>query len=321
MARRVLVDGIDCCLIGLSAENCIRSCDVAPFRCIAAMSCMSGGAIETPDETRSRLDYNDPLIPRLSADWVADKDSVLCQSCLVPFTAFRRRHHCRVCGDIFCSNCSRKRLNIGAGKVRACDDCHDSFFFRLVNHADKLGRNQVLEKPESVLDVPVGSLRAMFTLNARSMSAIAVLEPTSVCSCFCDIPKAAEAFHRVELHVDDVIIRIELPFTATRSVRFTVEIRETSSLFIGSGEAEVAMLSFNGSNIRVLEELDVTCISSNCEASRRINGSLAWIISPGACENMYEENNGSNIAPFFSFSDRGLCLYAPNNDEFGSITP
>lgn len=37
----------------------------------------------------------------LSSDHVAAS----CYSCSIKFTAFRRRHHCRVCGQIFCHAC------------------------------------------------------------------------------------------------------------------------------------------------------------------------------------------------------------------------
>lgn len=27
------------------------------------------------------------------------------------FTTFRRRHHCRLCGQIFCKNCANRQVN------------------------------------------------------------------------------------------------------------------------------------------------------------------------------------------------------------------
>jgi 1-phosphatidylinositol-3-phosphate 5-kinase len=38
--------------------------------------------------------------------WMPDKLCKHCYSCEIPFTVFRRRHHCRLCGQVFCSNCS-----------------------------------------------------------------------------------------------------------------------------------------------------------------------------------------------------------------------
>lgn len=38
--------------------------------------------------------------------WMPDKLCKECYNCELPFTVFRRRHHCRLCGQVFCSNCS-----------------------------------------------------------------------------------------------------------------------------------------------------------------------------------------------------------------------
>lgn len=40
-----------------------------------------------------------------------DKLCKVCYECDTPFTMFRRRHHCRVCGQIFCNNCSSNRVD------------------------------------------------------------------------------------------------------------------------------------------------------------------------------------------------------------------
>ena len=38
--------------------------------------------------------------------WMPDELCQTCYSCDAEFTVFRRRHHCRLCGQIFCSNCA-----------------------------------------------------------------------------------------------------------------------------------------------------------------------------------------------------------------------
>ncbi|KAG5190220.1 hypothetical protein JKP88DRAFT_152975, partial [Tribonema minus] len=61
--------------------------------------------------------------------WMPDKICRVCYECGAPFTMFRRRHHCRVCGQVFCQNCSGysvdgKDFGI-AGSIRTCRMCYD----------------------------------------------------------------------------------------------------------------------------------------------------------------------------------------------------
>ncbi|KAI8064522.1 hypothetical protein BC940DRAFT_305928 [Gongronella butleri] len=66
------------------------------------------------------------LLPR--PIWVNDIDVTHCTGCNAPFTQFRRRHHCRQCGNIFCQDCSSKnvilpQLGYGSKPMRVCNDC------------------------------------------------------------------------------------------------------------------------------------------------------------------------------------------------------
>jgi len=46
-----------------------------------------------------------------------DSVSKQCYECGERFTTFRRRHHCRVCGQIFCSKCCSDQI---PGKIMGC---------------------------------------------------------------------------------------------------------------------------------------------------------------------------------------------------------
>ena len=37
--------------------------------------------------------------------WTDDTSVNSCHNCKVDFTFFNRRHHCRLCGKIFCNTC------------------------------------------------------------------------------------------------------------------------------------------------------------------------------------------------------------------------
>lgn len=61
--------------------------------------------------------------------WIPDDEAPRCMSCAQSFTTFRRRHHCRNCGRVFCGVCSNTSAPLpkyGWTKaVRVCRDCFD----------------------------------------------------------------------------------------------------------------------------------------------------------------------------------------------------
>jgi len=63
--------------------------------------------------------------------WMPDDISLECYECTSKFTSFRRRHHCRVCGQVFCSKCCSSYIpgkHIGhSGNLRVCTFCFRSF--------------------------------------------------------------------------------------------------------------------------------------------------------------------------------------------------
>ncbi|KRY48286.1 WD repeat and FYVE domain-containing protein 3 [Trichinella britovi] len=60
--------------------------------------------------------------------WVQDPSRNLCSNCHQKFTLTDRRHHCRNCGQLFCSRCSRFESEIRHLRirrpVRVCQSCH-----------------------------------------------------------------------------------------------------------------------------------------------------------------------------------------------------
>ncbi|KAI8641760.1 hypothetical protein BD408DRAFT_417615 [Parasitella parasitica] len=68
------------------------------------------------------------LLPR--PVWVNDMDVTYCSSCNNAFGPLKRRHHCRNCGNIFCHDCSTRKvplpqLGYGTKPVRVCNGCFD----------------------------------------------------------------------------------------------------------------------------------------------------------------------------------------------------
>lgn len=62
--------------------------------------------------------------------WLRDDTAEVCSKCRVKFSLTERRHHCRNCGHVFCSRCSRYESEIMQLRirrpVRVCQDCYAS---------------------------------------------------------------------------------------------------------------------------------------------------------------------------------------------------
>ena len=58
------------------------------------------------------------------------RSCLVCYECDQPFSLLVRRHHCRVCGRIFCSRCTSKSLPStaqGGDAIRVCNFCARPF--------------------------------------------------------------------------------------------------------------------------------------------------------------------------------------------------
>jgi 1-phosphatidylinositol-3-phosphate 5-kinase len=72
-------------------------------------------------------DLNDYKNTDLQKFWMPDSRARECYDCSAKFNTFRRKHHCRLCGQIFCKNCAKQ---IVSGKIinvredlRVCNYC------------------------------------------------------------------------------------------------------------------------------------------------------------------------------------------------------
>ncbi len=83
--------------------------------------------------------------------WMPDRYCKVCYGCEEPFTMYRRRHHCRMCGQIFCNNCSSYSIDgtlfSTPGLVRACKECFEQ---PAINDMKASRRKQLSEKVQHV---------------------------------------------------------------------------------------------------------------------------------------------------------------------------
>nr|CAB3247743.1 ZF(FYVE)-6 zinc finger protein 6 [Phallusia mammillata] len=56
-------------------------------------------------------------------NWVRDDDVTKCLSCGSQFSLTNRKHHCRMCGKIFCKSCSENWILKNNQRIRVCRDC------------------------------------------------------------------------------------------------------------------------------------------------------------------------------------------------------
>lgn len=61
------------------------------------------------DVVKGRLEPLNTTMPRRIHTWIKDDSVETCQNCSKTFTMFMRRHHCRLCGRIYCFECSDYR--------------------------------------------------------------------------------------------------------------------------------------------------------------------------------------------------------------------
>ncbi|TFK26731.1 hypothetical protein FA15DRAFT_667221 [Coprinopsis marcescibilis] len=120
-----------------------QSANFTPFE--SAESGLFGGTsipgFPIPDDTRSiktattlhRSHSVSKVMRRIRGEglsrhyWMDDESAKECYDCKSTFTTWRRKHHCRICGQIFCSRCASrviKGVRFGHdGMIRVCNLC------------------------------------------------------------------------------------------------------------------------------------------------------------------------------------------------------
>ncbi|GMH04130.1 hypothetical protein Nepgr_005969 [Nepenthes gracilis] len=74
--------------------------------------------------------------PHVSRDfWMPDKSCRVCYECDSQFTVFNRRHHCRLCGRVFCVRCASRSIPSPSDEPRTI--CEDTERIRVCNYCFK----------------------------------------------------------------------------------------------------------------------------------------------------------------------------------------
>ena len=87
----------------------------------------SGVESTTSEVSWEAVDDADTQRPTL---WIPDHAASSCMGCNTQFWFGRRKHHCRSCGRLFCSECSERTVPLPAEQlytpVRVCDNCYST---------------------------------------------------------------------------------------------------------------------------------------------------------------------------------------------------
>jgi len=114
-------------------------------------------AADDPAPNRTRRESSDKSrswLPAVSfartLPWIPDATRPCCALCLTNFDRFRRRHHCRICGDVVCDSCSPQRvvLPFTVNKIRACLVCTkevNSFLPKLAEYYQLIVNSQAAD--------------------------------------------------------------------------------------------------------------------------------------------------------------------------------
>lgn len=156
--------------------------------------------------------------------WMPDQSCRVCYECDSQFTLFNRRHHCRLCGRIFCARCTSNRvptipneLNTSVedwDKIRVCNYC-----FKLWKQDASVGNDN---RPKAGrLDNCCTSPSAT---SFRSTRSSATFESSS--TTFASVPQSAALSPRQSSMIEPTIERVNVG--AGKNSDIAVEIGDQS---------------------------------------------------------------------------------------------
>ncbi|KAJ6847495.1 1-phosphatidylinositol-3-phosphate 5-kinase FAB1B-like isoform X1 [Iris pallida] len=146
--------------------------------------------MEPHDSTFSEyVDIVKSLIPRrpvpsaVSRDyWMPDNSCRVCYECDNPFTIFYRKHHCRLCGRVFCAKCTSNSIPVSpddpkyvredGGRIRVCNYCFKGWQREIAADSDMQLTSPVLSPSSSTTDF--ASMRSSGTGESSNTSACPV---------------------------------------------------------------------------------------------------------------------------------------------------
>ena len=91
------------CIIVCSMSHMTATCESCDCHCLSHVTATVNHVTATVNHVTATLtELEQSVVP-----WRPDKEEKRCMSCGRGFNIRRRKHHCRLCGDIICKDCSQ----------------------------------------------------------------------------------------------------------------------------------------------------------------------------------------------------------------------
>ena len=126
---------------------------------------LSANTYSTPNASLTKK-FIMPLVPPSKEEWIKDDQVQECMVCDTGrFTLLNRRHHCRRCGRVVCSNCSQRVTLIDNILKRTCDDCFKQIEINKIGDEKKSLLNQDLNDTNESIGVGLKKLTKQKRIN------------------------------------------------------------------------------------------------------------------------------------------------------------
>jgi hypothetical protein len=155
--------------------------------------------------------------------WLNDGAATKCFKCYNLFTFSRRRHHCRMCGNIFCKDCCFKR-SIDSGKeikyVRSCEKCHkllQGFTGDIQQTIEEIRYNQIVQHLSSykltyrdskrladLNEEEKGEQKPLLSMEKRKVEKIQEEHIRGICKRLCEESKIPDEY---EERIEEMVLR------------------------------------------------------------------------------------------------------------------
>lgn len=112
-----------------------------------------------------------PDLGRVPPYWIPDEMTNQCMQCDVKFSLIKRRHHCRACGLLLCSNCCNEKFILPylGNEGRICKSCLET-----------LVKNQLQQKNQPRNPNPANPMEYCSTLPPQQQVNASALQPPTV---------------------------------------------------------------------------------------------------------------------------------------------